>query len=128
LARPTKCQGRDTSTDGDVQISRWRGLPLQDGRNVFLADIYNQDGTKAETLREEIWYVKDIAINLEPPYRLLDEGGDNRLREQTQELAAPLSNRREFAVGADGILRVELEPTLRTGKVTVIATFQFICT
>ena len=155
-------QGNDTSTNDDVQISRWRGLPLQDGRNVFLADIINADGTKAETLREEIWYVKDIAratpvpdqsvliadgrtapvvairmedqsgrpvhsgrvttINLEPPYRLLDHSGDNRLREQTQELAAPLSNRREFAVGADGILRVELEPTLRTGKVTVIAT------
>jgi len=155
-------QGSDSSTNGDVKISRWRGLPLQDGRNVFLADIYNQDGTKAETLREEIWYVKDIAraipvpdqsvlvadgrtspvvairmedqsgrpvhsgrittINLEPPYRLLDESGDNRLREQTQELAAPLSNRRQFSVGADGILRVELEPTLRTGKVTVIAT------
>jgi len=61
-------------------------------------------------------------INLEAPYRLLDESGDNRLREQTQELAAPLSNRQEFAVGADGILRVELEPTLRTGKVTVIVT------
>ena len=155
-------QGRDTSTAGDVQISRWRGLPLQDGRNVFLANIVNADGTIAETLREEIWYVKDIAratpvpdqsvliadgrtapvvairmedqsgrpvhsgrvttINLEPPYRLLDHNGDNRLREQTQELAAPLSNRREFAVGADGVLRVELEPTLRTGKVTVIAT------
>jgi len=155
-------QGSDSSTNGDVQISRWRGLPLQDGRNVFMADVYNQDGSKAETLREEIWYVKDIAratpipdqsvliadgrtspvvairmedqsgrpvhsgrvttINLEPPYRLLDQSGDNRLREQTQELAVPLSNRREFSVGADGILRVELEPTLRTGKVTVIAT------
>ena len=155
-------QGSDRSTNGDVLISRWRGLPLQDGRNVFLADIINQDGSIAETLHEEIWYVKDIAratpvpdqsvliadgrtspvvairmedqsgrpvhsgrvttINLEPPYRLLDQNGDNRLREQTQELAAPLSNRREFAVGADGILRVALEPTLRTGKVTVIAT------
>ena len=155
-------QGQDTSTSGDVKISRWRGLPLQDGRNVFLADVINTDGSVAETIREEIWYVKDIAratpvpdqsvliadgrtapvvairmedqsgrpvhsgrvttINLEPPYRLADRNGDNRLREQTQELAAPLSNRREFTVGADGILRVELEPTLRTGKVTVIAT------
>ena len=155
-------QGQDGSTTGDVKISRWRGLPLQDGRNVFIAEVKNADGSVAETIREEIWYVKDIAratalpdqsvliadgrtnpvvairmedqsgrpvhsgrvttINLEPPYRLADHNGDNRLREQTQELAAPLSNRREFAVGADGILRVELEPTLRTGKVTVIAT------
>ncbi len=155
-------QGRTTSSAGDIQISKWRGLPLQDGRNVFIADIHDADGTKVDTLREEIWYVKDIAratalpdqsvlvadgrtppviairmedqsgrpvhagrittINLEAPYRLNDESGDNRLREQTQELAAPLSNRREFSVGPDGILRVPLEPTLRTGKVTVIAT------
>ncbi len=155
-------QGQDSSTNGEVSISRWRGLPLQDGRNVFVATIKNADGSIAETLREEIWYVSNIArttpvpdqsvliadgrtapvvairmedqsgrpvhsgrittINLEPPYRLSDRNGDNRLREQTQELAAPLSNRREFAVGADGILRVELEPTLRTGKVTVTAT------
>jgi len=155
-------QGRATSTNGNVQISRWRGLPLQDGRNVFLADVINSDGSKAETIREEIWYVKDIAraipmpdqstlvadgrtppviairmedqsgrpvhagrittINLEPPYRLHDESGDDRLREQTQELNAPLSNRREFSVGPDGILRVPLEPTLKTGKVTVVAT------
>jgi uncharacterized repeat protein (TIGR01451 family) len=155
-------QGRDSSTNGQVEISRWRGLPLQDGRNVVFADIYAADGTKVETIREEIWYVKTIAratplpdqsilvadgrttpviairmedqsgrpvhagrittINLEAPYRLNDETGDNRLREQTQDLIAPLSNRREFSVGADGVLKVPLEPTLRTGKVTIIAT------
>lgn len=155
-------QGRTTSSDETVQISKWRGLPLQDGKNVFLADIFDASGAKVKTLREEIWYVKNIAraipvpdqsvliadgrtppviairmedqsgrpvhagrittINLEAPYRLNDESGDNRLREQTQELSAPLSNRREFSVGVDGILRVPLEPTLKTGKVTVIAT------
>jgi uncharacterized repeat protein (TIGR01451 family) len=155
-------QGRDSSTDNRVQISRWRGLPLQDGRNVVLADIHDANGTKVDTIREEIWYVKTIAratplpdqsvlvadgrttpviairmedqsgrpvhagrittINLEAPYSLNDEDGDFRLREQTQELIAPLSNRREFSVGPDGILKVPLEPTLRTGKVTVIAT------
>ena len=155
-------QGADTSANGDVQISRWRGLPLQDGRNVFLADVYNPDGTLVETIRKEIWFVKDIAratpvpdksvlvadgrtspeiairledqsgrpvhagriarINLEEPYRLLDAAGDNRLREQTETLISPLSNRREFSIGNDGILRVPLEPTLKTGKVTVTVT------
>ncbi len=155
-------QGADTSANGDVKISRWRGLPLQDGRNVFLAEVKNSDGTVAKTIRKEIWYVKDIAravpvpdrsvlvadgrtspeiairledqsgrpvhagriarINLEAPYRLLDATGDNRLREQTETLIAPLSNRREFTVGRDGILRVPLEPTLKTGKVTVKVT------
>jgi len=61
-------------------------------------------------------------IDLEPPYRLYDETGENRLIEQTHELIAPLSARRDFSVGVDGLLKVKLEPTLRTGKVTVIAT------
>ena len=61
-------------------------------------------------------------VNLEEPYRLLDAAGDNRLREQTETLISPLSNRREFSIGKDGILRVPLEPTLKTGKVTVIVT------
>ena len=155
-------QGADTSENGDVKISRWRGLPLQDGRNVFFADIHNSDGTVAETIRQEIWYVKNIAraiavpdksvliadgrtspeiairledqsgrpvhagrvarVSLESPYRLLDAEGDNRLRESTETLISPLSNRREFSVGREGILRVPLEPTLKTGKVTVIVT------
>ncbi len=155
-------QGADTSASGEVKISRWRGLPLQDGRNVFLAQVHNSDGTLAETIRQDIWYVKNIAraipvpdqsvlvadgrtspeiairledqsgrpvhagriarVNLEEPYRLLDAAGDNRLREQTETLIAPLSNRREFTVGRDGIMRVPLEPTLKTGKVTVKVT------
>ena len=155
-------QGADRSANGQVKISRWRGLPLQDGRNVFIADVHNTDGTLAETIRQEIWYVKDIAratpvpdqsvlvadgrtspeiairledqsgrpvhagriarVNLDAPYRLLDAAGDNRLREQTETLIAPLSNRREFTVGRDGVLRVPLEPTLKTGKVTVTVT------
>ena len=155
-------QGADKSANGEVQISRWRGLPLQDGRNVFLADVHNPDGSLAQTIREEIWFVKDIAraiavpdqsvlvadgrtkpeiairledqsgrpvhagrivrVNLEQPYSLVDASGDNRLREQTETLIAPLSNRREFSVGADGILRVPLAPTLKTGKVTVKVT------
>ena len=155
-------QGSDTSANGKVKISRWRGLPLQDGRNVFLADVKNLDGTVAKTIRKDIWYVKDIAraipvpdrsvlvadgrtspeiairledqsgrpvhagriarVNLEAPYRLLDAAGDNRLREQTETLIAPLSNRREFTVGRDGVMRVPLEPTLKTGKVTVKVT------
>lgn len=154
--------GRTVTDDRAKAISRWRGLPLQDGRNVFVATVRNEDGSVAETLREEIWFVKTIAraipmierstlvadgrippvvairledpsgrpvhagrvttINLEPPYRLFDADGTDRLRQETEELLAPLSARRDLSVGADGILNVELEPTLRTGKVTVLAT------
>ena len=154
--------GRDGNTDRSVMISRWRGISLEDGRNVVIATVKDKDGNVIETIREEIWYVKTIAkaialpdqstliadgrtapvvairmedqsgrpvhagrittINLEPPYRLFDETGKDRLIEETEELLAPLSARQDLSIGADGILRVKLEPTLRTGKVTVIAT------
>ena len=61
-------------------------------------------------------------IEVEPPYRIYDETGDFELRERSENLLNPLSNVRDIAVGADGILRVQLEPTLRTGKVTINAT------
>lgn len=154
--------GRDKNTARTASLSRWRGIDIQDGRNVVIATVKDNVGNIVKTLREEIWFVKTIAkaiavptesiliadgrtvpevairledqsgrpvhagrittINLEPPYRLYDETGDNRLREQSEDLIAPLSARQDISVGADGILRVKLEPTLRTGKVTVIAT------
>ncbi len=154
--------GRDANTDRSVMISRWRGVSLEDGRNVVIATVKDGQGNVVETIREEIWYVKTIAkaiampdqstliadgrtppvvairmedqsgrpvhagrittINLEPPYRLYDETGKDRLIEETEELLSPLSARQDLSIGADGILRVKLEPTLRTGKVTVIAT------
>jgi len=154
--------GRTISDDQTKAISRWRGLPLQDGRNVFIATIRDQNGDVVETLREEIWFVKTIAravplpeestlvadgrtppviairledqsgrpvhagrvtsVNLEPPYRLFDVDGSDRLREETDSLIAPLSAQQNLSVGVDGVLNVKLEPTLRTGKVTVLAT------
>jgi len=154
--------GRDNNAARTTLISRWRGIDIEDGRNVVIATVKDSDGNVIKTLREEIWFVKTIAratpvptesilvadgrtapeiairledqsgrpvhagrittVNLEPPYRLFDESGDNRLREQSEDLIAPLSARQDLSIGADGILRVKLEPTLRTGKVTVMAT------
>jgi len=154
--------GRDNNASRTVMISKWRGIDIEDGRNVVIATVKDSAGNVIETLREEIWFVKTIAratpvptesilaadgrtapeiairledqsgrpvhagrittVNLEPPYRLFDESGDSRLREQSEDLIAPLSARQDLSIGADGILRVKLEPTLRTGKVTVIAT------
>ncbi len=154
--------GQTVTADRTKSISRWRGLPLQDGRNVFIATVRDADGNVVDTLREEIWYVKTIAravpmpdrstliadgrtppvvairledssgrpvhagrvtkVNLEPPYRLFDSDGTDRLRQETENLTAPLSAQQDLSVGVDGILNVKLEPTLRTGKVTVLAT------
>ena len=61
-------------------------------------------------------------IDIENPYRLYDENGERQLIEQQNDLIAPLTARQELQIGADGILKVRLEPTLQTGKVTVIVT------
>jgi len=90
---------------------------IADGRTVPIVAIRMEDEAGRPVHAGRI-----TTIDLEPPYRLYDETGENRLIEQTQELLAPLSARQDFSVGPGGILKVKLEPTLRTGKVTVIAT------
>jgi len=103
-------------------IARATAMPDQsilvaDGRTVPVVAIRMEDEAGRPVHAGRI-----TTIDLEPPYRLYDETGENRLVEQTQDLIAPLSARQDFSVGADGILKVKLEPTLTTGKVTVIAT------
>jgi len=103
-------------------IARATAMPDQstliaDGRTAPLVAIRMEDEAGRPVHAGRI-----TTIDVEPPYRLFDETGENRLIEQRNELIAPLSARRDFSVGVDGILKVKLEPTLRTGKVTVIAT------
>ena len=103
-------------------ISRATAMPDQstliaDGRTAPLVAIRLEDEAGRPVHAGRI-----TTIDLEPPYRLFDETGENQLIEQTHDLIAPLSARRDFSVGVDGILKVKLEPTLRTGKVTVHVT------
>ena len=103
-------------------IARAIAMPDQstlvaDGRTVPVIAIRMEDEAGRPVHAGRI-----TTIDVEPPYRLYDETGENRLIEQTHDLIAPLSARRDFSIGADGMLKVKLEPTLRTGKVTVIAT------
>ncbi len=103
-------------------ISRATPMPDQstliaDGRTAPLVAIRLEDEAGRPVHAGRI-----TTIDLEPPYRLYDETGENHLIEQTHDLIAPLSARRDFSVGVDGILNVKLEPTLRTGKVTVYVT------
>jgi len=103
-------------------IARAIAMPDQstlvaDGRSVPVVAIRMEDEAGRPVHAGRI-----TTIDVEPPYRLYDETGENRLIEQTHDLIAPLSARQDFSIGSDGILKVKLEPTLRTGKVTVIAT------
>ena len=156
---------RVATADRSRALSRFKGVPLEDGRNVVIATVRDADGAVLGTIREEIHYVKTIAritpvveesvlvadgrtvpeiairfadeagrpvhagrftsIEVEPPYLLREPENEDFQRENAQSqplsLVSPLSARREFAIGDDGVLRVELEPTLRTGKVTINA-------
>jgi len=159
---PQHVVSRENNALGLASVTRWRGVDLNEGDNVFEVDILDKNGRLIETLRETISFVKqigraagvvdqsvlvadgrtvpEIAIRIEDdagrpvhpgrivnidvisPYRLYSETGQRDLLVQGNEQLAPLSAREFVSVGASGIARVKLEPTLQTGKVTVIVT------
>lgn len=103
-------------------IARAAGVPDQselvaDGRTVPVMAIRLEDEAGRPVHAGRI-----TNIQVEAPYRLYSETGVNRMLEDASDLIAPLSNVKDLPVGPDGILRVKLEPTLRTGKVTVKVT------
>lgn len=53
-----------------------------------------------------------LSVIVDPPYRTK---GTDRL-EDTLPISAPLSAKSTIAVGPDGLAKIELEPTLQTGK------------
>jgi uncharacterized repeat protein (TIGR01451 family) len=57
-------------------------------------------------------------IDIPAPYRLYNK---SRL-EGDEELLSPNSARANIVAGVDGIAHIELEPTLQTGKVTIVVT------
>ncbi len=136
-------------------VSRWRGVDLRDGENVFVAIVLNADGSEAVRLTRTVHYgggavraeldraaselLADgrrrpvIALRLydtygkparpgtlggfrvEAPYRswwevqALDD----------HPLLAVGAREPTFEVDADGLARIELEPTSQAGMVTV---------
>ena len=63
-----------------------------------------------------------INVDVPSPYRLYSESGERDLLVDGSDQLAPLSARENITVGQNGIARIKLEPTLQTGKVTVIVT------
>ena len=63
-----------------------------------------------------------VDIDVIAPYRAYSESGELDRLAQSNDQLAPLSARTFVSVGDGGIARVRLEPTLQTGKVTVIVT------
>ncbi len=103
-------------------IARAQGLPDQsflvaDGRSVPTIAIRLEDEAGQAVHAGRI-----ATIDVEAPYRLYDDSGERTLVEQASDYIAPLSARQDIIVGQNGVVEIELEPTLKTGKVTVIVT------
>lgn len=153
---------RDASSDRRTMISRWRGVDILDGRNVFIATVKDKNGSVIKTMRKEVHYVTTIArahgvyeaselvadgrtapeiairltdesgrpvhagrvtnIDVEAPYEFFDGTKSVQFEGSDTDLISPNSSRTEIFAGHDGIAKVKLQPTLRTGKVTVNVT------
>ena len=103
-------------------IARAIALPGQseliaDGRTVPTLAIRLEDEAGRAVHKGRI-----ARVDIESPYRMFDETGERAVEELQDEIIAPLSARQDITVGRDGILRLRLEPTLQTGKVTAIVT------
>ncbi len=54
--------GTDNSADREAEISRWRGVDIAAGRNVFVATVEDQTGNVKTTLTKEIWFVSEVEL------------------------------------------------------------------
>ena len=52
--------GTDTSSDGSVELSRWRGVDITSGRNEFVATVTDQHGVVKATLTQDVWFVSEV--------------------------------------------------------------------
>ena len=146
---------RDANFLNTIMLSRWRGVDLLDGKNIFEVVVKNNAGKRIQTLNQEIYFVKNIArVSALPDQSVLVADGRTkpelalRIEDETgrpvhegrivdvevltpyelyqnskflsrDELVAPLSAQTTVSVGTDGIARILLEPTLKTGKVSI---------
>ncbi len=148
--------GRETG-EGPAELSRWRGVDILPGENVFTARVRNGAGEIVATLTETIWYVSAIerarliadqtvliADGRTPPVialRIEDAAGRavhkgrivdaevlgtyqlQRVEHFEREAVVTANTQNSgVVVGADGIARIVLEPTLQTGQVRVRVT------
>lgn len=51
--------GRILASHKKTALSRYRGVDIQKGENVFLVKVLNNDGSVAETFERKIWYVSE---------------------------------------------------------------------
>jgi uncharacterized repeat protein (TIGR01451 family) len=157
---PLNFDSLETSEDGRVAVSRWRGVDLADGNNKLRVVVMDADGQSAERFSRTIYYggppiraefvpeqstlVADGKLRPVVAVRLFDRAGKParpglvgefqvespyrswwEVQDRRQNKLVQVGDRRPtYRVGADGIALLELEPTTRTGEVTINLPFQ----
>ena len=53
-------EGTRTAVSGEAALSRWRGVDLREGPNLFVADILDASGASVATLSRTIHYVRAV--------------------------------------------------------------------
>ena len=71
--------GSNTSDDGKVGISRWRGLDIERGRNIVKAVVSDQFGNVREELTRDIYFVDSVerATLVDDQSKLVADGRSN---------------------------------------------------
>lgn len=98
--------GSLVSTEGEVAISRWRGLDIKEGRNVIIVTVQDQAGAIKTTLEETIWFVSTIqrAALVDDQSALVANGRDNPVISVrlTDSFGRPVHAGRRFDVDVAG--------------------------
>lgn len=53
--------GKDLSATREVAISRWAGVDIQRGENVFVARLYDAEGELIEQSVRKVWFVDEVS-------------------------------------------------------------------
>ncbi len=60
-------QARDSNKARTVMMSRWRGVDVMDGQNVFIAKVKDAGGRIVKTIRREVYFIKTVARAIPAP-------------------------------------------------------------
>ena len=112
--------GREVDDTRTIALSRWRGVDLRDGENVFEAVIFNQQGAEIDRITKTITFVTDVTrAQYLPDQSKLAANGTT-----PPAIAVRLTNDAGQPVHAGRIVSIEIEPPYRAKSTGLIEDLQ----